>query len=74
MELGDSPFLAGYFDGGVIWEAEVYLVGFGCDFGDAGVDGFLGGGGMGLVVELADDAADLLRAGDGAELLFGGEG
>ncbi len=52
VELGDSPLLAGYFDGGVVSEAEVYLVSFGCDFGGAGV-----------VVELADDAADLLGTG-----------
>ena len=63
---------AGDFDGAVVVEAEVDLVGFWGDFGGAGVDGFLSAGCVGLVVEIADYLADLLRAWDGAELLFDG--
>ena len=71
-KLRDGPVLAGDFDGGVVVEAEVDLIGFGGDFGGAGVDDFLSAGRVGLVVEIADNLADLLRAWDGAELLFDG--
>ena len=70
----ELPLLAGDLDGALVEGAEVDLVGLWGDGGGAGVEGFDDGGGAGLMVEGADDAAELLWGGEQAELLLGGVG